>query len=161
MPLQTSPQRPGFLSRKQVAIRLKVTVDKVKGLQEKGLLPGEKKDRAWWYTPEAVEEVEKYLVASVRPRPGELMARAFELFRDGEPDREVVIRLRLTTSRVRLMRAEYDPAGCYLPGDAWGRLLAALNARGMAPKTAGDLADAVESLCESDRQLVSLRAQGA
>jgi len=97
---------PTWLTRPQVAALLGSSEEHVTALDGKDLRPVREGDRSWRYDP---VEVAMYLQrrAGEAAAEGEIAARAFEMFRAGKDDVEVVIATRRAAADVRAFRAEY------------------------------------------------------
>lgn len=63
--------------------------------------------RQWVYDPKELVKLRRPQVAMRSRDPGETAARAFELFRDGENDAEVVIALRIPPDDVTTLRENW------------------------------------------------------
>lgn len=153
--------RTGYFSRTQAASYLRITVPKLIGLQRKGVADAEKHDGQWWISSAAVEELRAYLQRGTKPRPGERAARAFELFRDGKSDSDVVIELRITTAQARALRLEEAGGGMFLAPAVVTAIGDALAARAMPLAGPESLATLVRQLCASDERRVALELQAA
>ena len=91
---------PTWLTRPQVAALLGSSEEHVTALDGKDLRPVREGDRSWRYDP---VEVAMYLQrrAGEAAAEGEIAARAFEMFRAGKDDVEVVIATRRAAADVR------------------------------------------------------------
>lgn len=65
----------------------------------------------WVFDPREIARVPRRRTSSVPSSPGEIAARAFELFDEGRPDREVVTDLRETPQRVAELREQWMLGG--------------------------------------------------
>ena len=63
------------------------------------------------YDPDEVARLPRRGRPSSDRSPGETTARAFELFREGRTDEEVIIELRETVERIQELREKWDTAG--------------------------------------------------
>jgi hypothetical protein len=97
---------PTWLTRPQVAALAGIGEQEVLALDGKELRPTRESDRSWRYDP---GEVAAYLQqrSGAALAAGEIAARAFEMFRAGKDDVDVVIATRRVAAEVRALRAEY------------------------------------------------------
>jgi len=113
----------GWLTRSQSADLLGVSGTTIKNWGYAGLLHPQKETRAlpnggsreiWVYDPGELSRIpiaRRQRVQMVPGDPGEIAARAFELFDDGVPLREVVTRLRETPETVTVLHDQWDRLG--------------------------------------------------
>ncbi len=85
--------------------------DKVRAVVDYRPDRGGSERRQWVYDSKEIVKLRRPEVSMRSREPGETAARAFELFRDGKPDTEVVIALRESPDAVRTLRDQWLDMG--------------------------------------------------
>ncbi len=109
------PRRPPSLTRSQVAARLGVGLTTVRRLEKTRRLHPKRGKRGFLFRVEDVDRLRATYPRHMRPiqeaTPGEIAARAFELFEQGKGLRDVVISLRQSPEAVRELYRQYALSG--------------------------------------------------
>ncbi|KKN38317.1 hypothetical protein LCGC14_0754620 [marine sediment metagenome] len=159
MSLRKIASRDGFFSRKQVAVKLKVTLRTVIWYHEKGILDGELVDRRWWYDADTVREAEVHLRQSRPLTAGERNARAIEMFREGRTLADVVVELRVTMKMATHLYREFSPGAPCIDSEMFRELLDGMRRRGIVARDVPSFVAGVGTLLEAHAQLERLRVR--
>ena len=109
-----------WISRAEAAAFARVTVNTIINWQQKDKVHavadyrrdrGGSDRRQWVYDPKELLKLRSPNVVMRSREPGETAARAFELFRDGKSDADVVITLRETPDSVAILRDKWLDMG--------------------------------------------------
>lgn len=153
-------EREGFLTTRATAIALNCTMGNVYALRRTGVLQGEKRGGAWYYSQEEVAQARRYQDRSKKPSAGRLQRRVYEHFKRGSTDAEIIIDLELTTQKLAQYKAAYSPDWWELTPERTRRLRRLLRAHGLPLDSPAALERALEHLCKRERQLCALELAG-